>query len=218
MKVVPSVYHQYLDVCSKVKSEKLPPHGACDHHIELEGSLPPSVSPTQRGFHHRSSPSLPTIVETNASDYALGAVLSKVSDSGKHPIAFNSGKRILAELNYEFNEKELVCIVWAFLLSLSSSFEVLTDKSSLQYFISSKVLTFQQARWAEFLSEFHFSIIYHPGRLATLPDALSPWDGIYLERGEDFISKNPMNFQHLIKQDEFQPSRYFAVKMESFQI
>ncbi|MBW0505947.1 hypothetical protein O181_045662 [Austropuccinia psidii MF-1] len=41
MKVVPSVYHQYLDVFSKVKAEKLPPHCACDHHIELEGSLPP---------------------------------------------------------------------------------------------------------------------------------------------------------------------------------
>ncbi|MBW0478617.1 hypothetical protein O181_018332 [Austropuccinia psidii MF-1] len=41
MKVVPSSYHKYLDVFSKVKEEKLPPHGACDHHIELEGSLPP---------------------------------------------------------------------------------------------------------------------------------------------------------------------------------
>ncbi|MBW0489146.1 hypothetical protein O181_028861 [Austropuccinia psidii MF-1] len=41
IKVVPSVYHQYLDVFSQVKEEKLPPHHACDHHIELEGSLPP---------------------------------------------------------------------------------------------------------------------------------------------------------------------------------
>ncbi|MBW0462415.1 hypothetical protein O181_002130 [Austropuccinia psidii MF-1] len=41
MRVVPSAYHQYLDVFSKVKAEKLPPHRACDHHIELEGSLPP---------------------------------------------------------------------------------------------------------------------------------------------------------------------------------
>ncbi|MBW0512655.1 hypothetical protein O181_052370 [Austropuccinia psidii MF-1] len=41
MKVVPPVYHQYLDVFSKVKAEKLPPHHACDHHIELEESLPP---------------------------------------------------------------------------------------------------------------------------------------------------------------------------------
>ncbi|MBW0568359.1 hypothetical protein O181_108074 [Austropuccinia psidii MF-1] len=35
MKVVPSAYHQYLDVFSKVKEEKLPPHCACDHHLEL---------------------------------------------------------------------------------------------------------------------------------------------------------------------------------------
>ncbi|MBW0507116.1 hypothetical protein O181_046831 [Austropuccinia psidii MF-1] len=41
MKVVPSAYHQYLDVFSKVKAEKLPPHCACDHYIELEGSLLP---------------------------------------------------------------------------------------------------------------------------------------------------------------------------------
>ncbi|MBW0528020.1 hypothetical protein O181_067735 [Austropuccinia psidii MF-1] len=43
MKVVPSSYHQYLDVLSKVKAEKLPPHCSCDHHIKLEGSLPPVV-------------------------------------------------------------------------------------------------------------------------------------------------------------------------------
>ncbi|MBW0532107.1 hypothetical protein O181_071822 [Austropuccinia psidii MF-1] len=41
MKVFPSSYHQHLDVFSKVKAEKLPPHCTCDHHIELEGSLPP---------------------------------------------------------------------------------------------------------------------------------------------------------------------------------
>ncbi|MBW0550776.1 hypothetical protein O181_090491 [Austropuccinia psidii MF-1] len=41
MKFFHSVYHQYLDVFSKVKADKLPPHHACDNHIELEGSLPP---------------------------------------------------------------------------------------------------------------------------------------------------------------------------------
>ncbi|MBW0525635.1 hypothetical protein O181_065350 [Austropuccinia psidii MF-1] len=142
--------------------------------------------------------SLPTIVEADASNYALGAVL-KV-------------------LTYEIHDKEPLGMVWAlkcsraFLISLSSPFEVLTNHSFLQYFISSKVLTRCQACWAE----FHFSITYRPGHLATLPDALSRWDNIYRERGEDFISKNPMNFQHLIKQDEVQPSIYFAVKVESF--
>ncbi|MBW0555609.1 hypothetical protein O181_095324 [Austropuccinia psidii MF-1] len=41
IKVVPPSYHQYLDVLSKVKAEKLHPQCACDHHIELEGLLPP---------------------------------------------------------------------------------------------------------------------------------------------------------------------------------
>ncbi|MBW0512104.1 hypothetical protein O181_051819 [Austropuccinia psidii MF-1] len=97
-----------------------------------------SVSSTQKGFHHRSNPSLPTIVETDSSKYALVAVLSHVSDSSKHPVAFNSRKLIPAELNYEIHDKELLVIIWAlkgwraFLLSLSSPFEVLTDHSCLQ--------------------------------------------------------------------------------------
>ncbi|MBW0579569.1 hypothetical protein O181_119284 [Austropuccinia psidii MF-1] len=80
----------------------------------------------------------------------------------------------------------------------------------------SKLLTRRQAHWAEFLSEFHFSITYHPDRVATLLDAFSHWDDVYLEREEDFISKSPMNLQQLLKQDEVQPSSYFAVKVESF--
>ncbi|MBW0565854.1 hypothetical protein O181_105569 [Austropuccinia psidii MF-1] len=107
-------------------------------------------------------PSLPTIVETDASDYALGAVLSQIYDSGKHPIAFYGRKLLPAELNYQIHDKELLGIDWAlkcwraFLLCLSSSFEVLTNHSSLQYLMSSKIYTCSQARWAEFLSEFHF--------------------------------------------------------------
>ncbi|MBW0503992.1 hypothetical protein O181_043707 [Austropuccinia psidii MF-1] len=108
------------------------------------------------------NPSLPTIVETDAYDYALGAVLS---------------------------QKELLGIAWAlkgwraFPIYLSDSFEVFTDHPSLQYFMSSKVLTRCQAHCAKFLSEFHFSITYRPGRLATLPDAFSRWDNVYPERG-----------------------------------
>ncbi|MBW0582007.1 hypothetical protein O181_121722, partial [Austropuccinia psidii MF-1] len=68
-------------------------------------------------------------------------------------------------------------------------------------------------------TELLFQMLYHhrtcPGRLATLPDALSPQDNVYQERGEDFISKNPMAFQQIINQDEVQPPRYFAVKVES---
>ncbi|MBW0493727.1 hypothetical protein O181_033442 [Austropuccinia psidii MF-1] len=82
--------------------------------------------------------------------------------------------------------------------------------------MSSKILTCRQALCAEFLSEFHFSITYCPGRLATLPDALSRQDNVYPERGEDFISKNLMNYQRIIKQDEIEASKFFAVKVEAF--
>ncbi|MBW0573190.1 hypothetical protein O181_112905, partial [Austropuccinia psidii MF-1] len=165
------------------------------------------------------NPSLPTIVETDASDYALRALLSQVSCSGKHPIAFDSFKLLPAELKHDIHDKERLGIVWAlkcwrdFLLSLSSSFAVLTNYSSLQNLMTLNILTCLQAPWAEFLSEFHFSITCFPGRLATLPDALSCWDDIYLERGEDLISKNPMNYQKKIKQDEIQASKFFEVKV-----
>ncbi|MBW0510588.1 hypothetical protein O181_050303 [Austropuccinia psidii MF-1] len=133
--------------------------------------------------------SLPAIVETDASYYALGAVLSQKSDSGKYPIGFDGCKILPAELNYEIHEKELLGIVgalkcWrAFLLCLSSSVEVLTNHSLLQYFMSSKIRTCFQALWDEFPSQLHFSITYFPGHLATLPDSFSHWDDIYPERG-----------------------------------
>ncbi|MBW0537751.1 hypothetical protein O181_077466 [Austropuccinia psidii MF-1] len=82
--------------------------------------------------------------------------------------------------------------------------------------MSSKSLTFFQARWAEYLSEFHFSITFCPGCLAILPDALSCWDNIYPQRGEDSISKNLMNRQQIVKQDEIQASKFFAVEVDSF--
>ncbi|MBW0510729.1 hypothetical protein O181_050444 [Austropuccinia psidii MF-1] len=168
LKVVPPAYHQSLDLFSKVKAEKLPPHCACDHDIKLEGLLPPigviyslsnqesetlqaSISENvEKGFISPSfsstgapvlfvkkkdsglslsqfqilkeafttepilahfNPSLPAIVETDASDYALGSVLSQVNDSGKHPIAFDSCKLLPAELNYRIHDKELLGIV-----------------------------------------------------------------------------------------------------------
>ncbi|MBW0490355.1 hypothetical protein O181_030070 [Austropuccinia psidii MF-1] len=80
-------------------------------------------------------------LKTGASNYALGDVLSQVSYSGKHPISFDSCNLLPEELNYEIHDKELLGIVWdlkrwrAFLLSLSLSFEVLTDHSSLQNFL-----------------------------------------------------------------------------------
>ncbi|MBW0530546.1 hypothetical protein O181_070261 [Austropuccinia psidii MF-1] len=75
-------------------------------HLLKEAS---TTAPILSHFH----PSLPNIVETDASDYALGAVLSQASDSGKNPIAFDSRKLLPEELNYDVHEKKLLGIVWA---------------------------------------------------------------------------------------------------------
>ncbi|MBW0551557.1 hypothetical protein O181_091272 [Austropuccinia psidii MF-1] len=59
------------------------------------------------------NPSLPTILETDYSDYSLGAVLRRVNDSQKHVIAFDSCKLPPAELKYEVHDKELFGMFWA---------------------------------------------------------------------------------------------------------
>ena len=55
------------------------------------------------------------VVETDASDYISGAVLSQPDHEGVlHPVAFLSHCHLLAECNYEIYDKELLAIVHAF--------------------------------------------------------------------------------------------------------
>ncbi|MBW0477215.1 hypothetical protein O181_016930 [Austropuccinia psidii MF-1] len=208
LKVVPPAYHQYLNLFSKVKGEKLPAHRACDHHIELEGLLPQEALSqvqilkeafTTAPILSHFNPFLPTVVETDASDYSLGAVMSQVNDSGKNTIEFDYCKLLPAELNYEFHDKELLGIVWA------------SSARGLFFFLFPIL-----ARQTELLAEFHFTVACHPGRLATLPDAFSHWKDMYPERGVDFISRNPQNFQQVLKKDGIQESRFFSIKAEIF--
>ena len=57
----------------------------------------------------------PFVLESDASDFALGAVLSQSSEDGRlHPVAFHSRKFTAAEINYEIHNKELLAIVDSF--------------------------------------------------------------------------------------------------------
>ena len=47
----------------------------------------------------------------------------------------------------------------------------MTDHRNLQTIMMAKQLNQRQIRWAEFLSQFNFSITYRPGNKAALPDA-----------------------------------------------
>ena len=58
-------------------------------------------------------PVKPFTVTTDASDYAIGAVLSQDHGKGEQPIAYESRKMTAAELNYPIHEKELLAIIHA---------------------------------------------------------------------------------------------------------
>ena len=61
------------------------------------------------------TPDAPLIVETDASDYALAAILSTGTPDGEiHPIAFHSRSFNPAEQNYDTHDKELLAIFEAF--------------------------------------------------------------------------------------------------------
>ena len=116
-------------------------------------------------------PNKPITVEADASDYAIGAVLSQPDkDNHLHPIAFYSHKFQPAEINYEIYDKEMFAIVAAFrewrayLEGAQHTITVITDHKNLEYFITTKVLNCCQACWAEILGNYNFVIKYIPGK------------------------------------------------------
>ena len=125
-----------------------------------------------------------TMVETDASDFALGAILSQLQPTTIwHPVAFHARKFKKAEENYDIHDKEMLAIVVAFkewehmLKSVKSTVTVYTDHKNLEYFSTTKVLTRRQMRWAMHLAEYDFVIKYRPGAQNLKADVLSRrWD------------------------------------------
>jgi hypothetical protein len=82
-------------------------------------------------------------------------------------------------MNYEIYDKELLAIVdsfqeWRhFLEKAQHPITICTDHKNLKYFISTKVLIWQQARWNILLSRFNFVITYWPGSQQVCSDTLS---------------------------------------------
>src|SRR5665213_652625 len=125
-------------------------------------------------------PEKPSTVETDASDFAIGACLSQPDLAGNlHPIAFYSRKFSGAEINYDIHDKELLAIVASFkewrvyLEGAKHKIQVFTDHKNLLYFTSTKELNRRQVRWSEELSVYDFQIQYRKGSENGKANALS---------------------------------------------
>ena len=126
-------------------------------------------------------------LQTDASDYAVGAVLEQVPDDGSHvPVAFWS--RILAEgqrRTWTAREKETyasVCALrkwsghtsdynrWWFARTISP-YRAGTRSTSTP----PREPAARRARWHETFAKFGLSVVYVPGKNNTAADCLSRW-------------------------------------------
>ncbi|KAH0607133.1 uncharacterized protein H6S33_003121 [Morchella sextelata] len=168
-------------------------------------------------------PSRRTVVETDASDFAKGAVLSQYGDDGKlHPVAFYSKKFSPAEINYDIHDKEMGAIVASFrewehmLKSCEQEITVFTDHKNLEYFNSTKVLTRRQARWSEDLAGYNFKVVYRPGEKNGKTDVLSRrWDHRLGEGGETLQPEPQIFFRP--GQLVLDPAKLAAVRVNQLQ-
>lgn len=126
------------------------------------------------------NPNMPYILKTDASNYAMGAVLLQESNDGQeHPIGYFSRKMSLPETNYPVYDKELLAIVSAmnkwqhYLMYAQHPVIIRTDHKALEYYKSPRRMNQRQARWHLELSQYCFKISYKKGDINHLPDTLS---------------------------------------------
>ncbi|KAJ5082230.1 hypothetical protein N7532_011273 [Penicillium argentinense] len=133
----------------------------------------------------------PFIIETDASEWAIGFVLYQEGEDQKlHPVAFDGRKLSTAELNYPVHEKELLAIkealrLWDRYIENGTTTRIITDHASLQYLQTTKTYSKRLARWVDEFQQYDLKIQYRKGSEAVVPDAIS--------RRPDFVEDTPAN-------------------------
>jgi transposase InsO family protein len=127
----------------------------------------------------------PFLLETDASDVGISAILSQPVDpnwDGKslprtQVVEYASRTLLPAETRYSAREKEALAVVWGIRhyshYLQAAPFHVFTDHSSLRQLMSTKDPTGRLARWIATLQEYAFTVHYRKGSHAQNADALS---------------------------------------------
>ena len=120
---------------------------------------------------------LPFVLQTDASDVGLGAILWQCSGNEWRPITFVSRKLYDAESRYTVIEKECLAIKWAITklheYLMCFRFTVRTDHAPLQWFSTNKMNNSKLMRWALDLKGYDFTIGYVKGKENFLADVMS---------------------------------------------
>lgn len=121
--------------------------------------------------------SRPFTLATDASKFAVGAVLSQEFDGQEHPVAYASRQLNGAEQAYGATEQECLAVVWAvrhFRCYLyGRHFRILTDCQPLKWLMSTRDQNSRLARWNLRLQEYDFEIVHRSGKTNQNADALS---------------------------------------------
>jgi hypothetical protein len=124
---------------------------------------------------------LPFILETDASNDGLGAVLSQIQDGKPRVIAYASrglrgGERNME--NYSSKKLELLALKWAVTdkfrdYLLGGRCTIFTDNNPLTHIMTQKKLPALEQRWVNGLASFDLDIKFRPGKENRNADALS---------------------------------------------
>ena len=120
---------------------------------------------------------LPFVVHTDASDHAIGGVLSQVQDGKERVIAYWSRQLNKAQRNYSTIEREALAVVGAiqefYPYLYGFHFDLYTDHNPLVFLKTVKDYGGRISRWLLLLQQFQFTIRYKPGGSNGNADGLS---------------------------------------------
>jgi transposase InsO family protein len=122
-------------------------------------------------------PGLPIILYTDASKYAVGAILCQIQDGKERVISYNSKSLDETQINYTVSEKECLAIIYAFQKLRQylhgAKFVVKTDNCALCFLMKIKDPNGRLVRWALKLQAFDFTIEFRTGLSQKHVDCLS---------------------------------------------